>query len=119
MSLPIIAIEPAYKMVYDQNPDGFTLVMATKGTLESEKFHKLYYKYNNHKTALIACVGLADIIEQRHKGGALRIILIKRLNEYKGKAQNVVLGCTHYPLAIKGNSKTLWVTLSFLTVQTA
>ena len=58
-SLPIIAIEPAYKMVYDQNPDGFTLVMATKGTLESEKFHKLYYKYNNHKTALIACVGLA------------------------------------------------------------
>ena len=39
-SLPIIAIEPAYKMVYDQNPDGFTLVMATKGTLESEKFHK-------------------------------------------------------------------------------
>lgn len=49
-SLPIIAIEPAYKMVYDQNPDGFTLVMATKGTLESEKFHKLYYKYNNHKT---------------------------------------------------------------------
>ena len=53
-SLPIIAIEPAYKMVYDQNPDGFTLVMATKGTLESEKFHKLYYKYNKHKTALSA-----------------------------------------------------------------
>ena len=66
-SLPIIAIEPAYKMVYDRNPDGFTLVMATNGTLESEKFHKLYYKYNNHKTALIACVGLADIIEHGTK----------------------------------------------------
>lgn len=74
--MPIIAIEPAYKMVYDQNPNGFTLVMATKGTLESEKFHKLYYKYNNHKTALIACVGLADIIEQGIKPG-LKIILMK------------------------------------------
>ena len=87
-------------MVYDQNPNGFTLVMATKGTLESEKFHKLYYKYNNHKTALIACVGLADIIEQGDKT-RLENYLDETLNEYKGKVQNVVLGCTHYPLAIK------------------
>ena len=99
-SLPIIAIEPAYKMVYDRNPDGFTLVMATKGTIESEKFHKLYYKYNNHKTALIACVGLADIIEHGTKA-ELSDYLDKTLDEYKGKAQNVVLGCTHYPLAKK------------------
>lgn len=99
-SLPIIAIEPAYKMVYDRNPDGFTLVMATNGTLESEKFHKLYYKYNNHKTALIACVGLADIIEHGTKA-ELSDYLDKTLDEYKGKAQNVVLGCTHYPLAKK------------------
>lgn len=99
-SLPIIAIEPAYKMVYDRNPDGFTLVMATNGTLESEKFHKLYYKYNNHKTALISCVGLADIIEHGTKA-ELSDYLDKTLDEYKGKAQNVVLGCTHYPLAKK------------------
>lgn len=105
-SLPIIAIEPAYKMVYDQNPDGFTLVMATKGTLESEKFHKLYYKYNNHKTALIACVGLADIIEHGTKE-ELCDYLDKTLDEYKGKAQNVVLGCTHYPLAKKEIKNTL------------
>ncbi len=105
-SLPIIAIEPAYKMVYDQNPDGFTLVMATKGTLESEKFHKLYYKYNNHKTALIACVGLADIIEHGTKA-ELCDYLDKTLDEYKGKAQNVVLGCTHYPLAKKEIKNTL------------
>jgi glutamate racemase len=105
-TLPIIAIEPAYKMVYDQNPNGFTLVMATKGTLESEKFHKLYYKYNNHKTALIACVGLADIIEQGDKT-RLENYLDETLNEYKGKVQNVVLGCTHYPLAKKEIQKVL------------
>ena len=105
-SLPIIAIEPAYKMVYDQNPDGFALVMATKGTLESEKFHKLYYKYNNHKTALIACVGLADIVEHGTKA-ELSDYLDKTLDKYKGRVQNVVLGCTHYPLAKKEIKNTL------------
>ena len=29
------------------------------------------------------------------------------MNEYKGKVQNVVLGCTHYPLAIKEIQKVL------------
>ena len=62
--IPIIAIEPAYKMVYDFAYDKKTLVMATKGTIESEKFHKLYNKYNNHNTELLECIGLADIIEE-------------------------------------------------------
>ncbi|MGN1202678.1 MAG: glutamate racemase [Eubacterium sp.] len=98
--LPIIAIEPAYKMVHDFNPDGFTLVMATRGTLESEKFHRLFYKYYNHNTSLLACVGLADLIEQG-KAQELKAYLEKTLKNYKGIADNVVLGCTHYPLAEK------------------
>ncbi len=95
---PIIAIEPAYKMVHDYNPDGFTLVMATRGTLESEKFHKLFYTYYNNNTSLLACVGLADLIEQEKKE-ELREYLERNLHDYKGKVSNVVLGCTHYPLA--------------------
>ena len=66
-NIPIIAIEPAYKMVYDHNYDKETLVMATKGTIESEKFNLLYKKYNNHKTQLLECVGLAEIIEEGNK----------------------------------------------------
>ena len=31
-------------------------------TIESEKFNLLYKKYNNHKTQLLECVGLAEII---------------------------------------------------------
>ena len=42
--IPFIAIEPAYKMVYDYAYDKPTLVMATKGTIESEKFNLLYHK---------------------------------------------------------------------------
>lgn len=58
-SIPIVAIEPAYKMVYDTNYDGKTLILATKGTLESEKFQELYHKYDNHNTSIYECVGLA------------------------------------------------------------
>lgn len=93
----IIAIEPAYKMVHDYAYENPTLVMATKGTIESEKFHKLYEKYDNHKTYLMACKGLADIIEEGNEE-KIQKYLKENLAEYVGKAENVVLGCTHYPL---------------------
>ena len=65
--IPIIAIEPAYKMVHDFAYEGRTLVIATKGTIESEKFNLLFNKYNNQKTDLLACKGLEDINEERNK----------------------------------------------------
>lgn len=95
-----IAIEPAYKMVHDYNPCGKTLVMATKGTLDSEKFLALYHKYDNNDTILVPCIGLADLIEN----GNISLVdnyLVSNLSKYKG-VSNVVLGCTHYPL-IKDN----------------
>lgn len=95
--IPFIAIEPAYKMVHDCAFNDETLIMATKGTIESEKFHLLYSKYDNHKTHLLSCTGLADIIEQGDEE-KLTIYLQKELNCYRGKIKNVVLGCTHYPL---------------------
>ena len=95
--IPIIAIEPAYKMVHDYAYDKETLVMATKGTIESERFNLLYNKYNNHKTKLLECVGLADVIEEGNEN-KIKEYLEKNLKEYKGKVENVVLGCTHYPL---------------------
>ena len=84
-------------MVHDFSYDQVTLVMATKGTIESEKFHKLYNKYDNHKTYLMACHGLADIIEEGNQE-KIKDYLKKNLKEYVGKVHNVVLGCTHYPL---------------------
>lgn len=93
----IVAIEPAYKMVYDYAYEKPTLVMATKGTIESEKFNLLLKKYDNHKTFLLPCVGLADKIE---KGEQTQIneYLKDTIGNYKNKVENVVLGCTHYPL---------------------
>ena len=91
-----IAIEPAYKMVHDYNPLGKTLVMATVGTLKSEKFLALYHKYDNQKTILLPCVSLAELIEE-DKGEEIDRYLEEYLKAYKG-VDNVVLGCTHYPL---------------------
>lgn len=96
----IIAIEPAYKMVHDYAYEKTTLVMATKGTIDSEKFHKLYKKYDNHRTYLIPCKGLADIIEEGNED-KINAYIKENLSEYVGKVENVVLGCTHYPLIQK------------------
>ena len=96
-NIPIIGIEPAYKMVHDLAFDNNTLVMATKGTIESEKFQALYEKYNNHKTILMACPGLADVIEEGNTE-KIKIYLKNNLSQYAGIVKNVVLGCTHYPL---------------------
>lgn len=89
-NIPFVAIEPAYKMVYDYAYNEETLVMATKGTIESEKFNLLYEKYDNHKTKLLPCVGLADVIEEGDKKKQKKV-LEKILKPYKGKVKNVVL----------------------------
>jgi len=96
--IPIIAIEPAIKQVYNANTQGKTLVMATKGTIESENFLKLYHRFDNHNLIIEACSGLADLIEQGNTLKAKKY-LKEHLN-YKD-IENVVLGCTHYPLIEK------------------
>ncbi len=98
--IKFVAIEPAYKMVHDYAYDKETLVMATQGTIESEKFNLLLKKYDNNKTHLLSCIGLADIIEQGKKE-EIKEYLEEHLQNYKGKVENVVLGCTHYPLIQK------------------
>lgn len=88
--IEFIAIEPAYKMVHDYAYNEPTLVMATKGTIESEKFNILYNKYNNHKTKLLSCVGLADIIEEGNEE-KIKKYLKDHLSRFRGKIKNVVL----------------------------
>ena len=105
-----IAIEPAYKMVHDYNPNGKTLVMATEGTIKSEKFLTLFNKYDNKNTILLPCKGLAELIEE---GNEVKIdrYLDDNLSKYKD-IDNVVLGCTHYPL-IKDNIRKVLGNVNF------
>lgn len=95
--VPVIAIEPACKMAHDEGLAGGTLVMATRGTIESEKFHLLVEKYGDGDTRLVSCAGLADLIEQ-NRTDEISAYLENAIGQYRGEVHSVVLGCTHYPL---------------------
>ena len=100
-NVPIIAIEPAYKSVNDES----TLVMATKATINSDKFKILFNTYDNHNTILLSCSGLADLIVEGNKDKIINY-LENKIGKYKG-VKNVVLGCTHYPLIKEEIAKVL------------
>ena len=98
-SIWFVAIEPAVKCAYDNLEDG-TLIMATKGTMDSERFRELYSKYHRDNFYLQSCVGLANLIECGDYK-LVREYLESNLSMYKDKVHSVVLGCTHYPLIKK------------------
>lgn len=100
-----IGIEPAYKMVHDYAQDKNTIVMATPGTIYSDKFQKLYNQYDNKHTILCPCPHLASIIENNEDDR-----IISYLREFLPRDKEievVVLGCTHYPLIKKEISSVL------------
>jgi len=101
-NVPIIAIEPAYKAVPNNEK---TLVMATNATINSDKFKILFNTYDNHNTILLSCSGLADLIEAGNKDKIISYLKDK-IGEYKD-VKNVVLGCTHYPLIKEEITKVL------------
>ena len=98
--IPIIGIEPAIKPSVNTHPKGNIIVMATKVTLEKEKFQNLAKLYSDEANIYpLSCVGLADLIENKDKKE-------DEINEYlkelflpfaKTKIDAIVLGCTHYP----------------------
>lgn len=95
-NIPIIGIEPAYKMVYDNAKDKKILVMATTGTIESKRFLELYHHYDNGKTVLLSCQNLAHFIEE---GNEEEIVsYLDNTLPKNSQIEAVVLGCTHYPL---------------------
>ena len=104
-NIPILAIEPAYKMIHDYAINDDALVLATPATIESKKFQELYNLYNNNKTTLIECTGLANLIEN-NKEEDIKKYLEENIGKYSGEVKSVVLGCTHYPL-IKAQIKNI------------
>ncbi|MBC7917100.1 MAG: glutamate racemase [Rhodoferax sp.] len=101
--LPIVGIEPALKPAAAQSKTGVVGVMATRGTLQSEKFRKLLESLHGKATFVLQpCDGLADAIEH---GNATEIVaLCTRYTGAMGRfginsreTDTLVLGCTHYP----------------------
>ena len=95
----IVGIEPALKLAVDNFPNGRVGVMATPATLREEKFEKLSQRFADMQVSLIPAPGLVELIENGSDDAALEAFLRPLLEDYVGRLDAVVLGCTHYPFA--------------------
>jgi glutamate racemase len=99
--LPIIAMEPAVKPAAAATRSGVIGVLATSGTLKSEKFEALRGRFRGAVEVLTRpCPGLVELIEAGDfETGALRGLLAELVLPLVDRgADTLVLGCTHYPL---------------------
>ncbi len=103
--LPIIGIEPALKPAAALSKTGVIGVMATRGTLNSEKFRKLLESLHGSATFVLqACDGLADAIERSDAERTLALCMeythtMGHFGNAEGEMDCLVLGCTHYAFA--------------------
>ena len=100
---PIVGIEPALKPAAQRSRTGVVGVMATRGTLASEKFASLLASLHGQATFMLQpCDGLADAIE-RFDTPSIDALCGRYVSEMgsfgsaPGAMDTLVLGCTHYP----------------------
>jgi glutamate racemase len=99
LDVPVIGLEPAVKTGVVRTRNKRVAVMATVGTLRSERYARLVREHGDGAQVLAQpCPGLADLIEQGHLDDdvlAARVAELTRPIREAG-ADTVVLGCTHY-----------------------
>jgi glutamate racemase len=99
--LPIIGMEPAVKPAAAATRSGVVGVLATQGTIGSEKFLHLKNRFNDAvEFVTSACPGLVQEIERPQPDlPALRALLQQFIDPMLAQgADTLVLGCTHYSL---------------------
>lgn len=114
--LPIVGVEPALKPAPALSRTGRVGVMATRGTVESARFHRLLHSLQGEANFVVrACDGLALAIEntthaespqacaqaQAEVEALLRIhtAAMGPFGDSPGAIDTLVLGCTHYVFA--------------------
>ena len=109
--LPIVGVEPGLKPALALTSSGHIGVMATRGTLTSQRFSQLLDKVGSHaphaphavQWHARACNGLADAIERNDNERIEALCtehgsaLMAQAEAAGGRLDVVVLGCTHYP----------------------
>lgn len=102
-AIPLVGIEPALKPAAAVSQTKMVGVMATRGTLQSEKFMTLLASLQGQATFVLQpCDGLAIAIEHNDaiKTEALCEDYTRAMGQFGinlGTMDTLVLGCTHYP----------------------
>ena len=109
--IKFVGTEPAIKLAAATNAKNI-LVMATPGTVNSERTKSLLEKNqkSNQNIKLLACPGLAEVIEQNYNSKNFEPIKNCLQNLFKNldiSPEIIVLGCTHYSL-IKNQIQTFF-----------
>lgn len=109
--LIILGTEPGIKPAINISKTNKIAVLATKATIEGEKYQLLAQelkKAKDTKVYEIACVGLVNEIEKGDINSQnINLMLSSWLLPLKeDNVDTIVLGCTHYPLIAK-NIKTI------------
>jgi glutamate racemase len=103
--LPIIGVEPALKPAIALSQTRRIGVMATRGTLNSQKFRDLLAGFADQAQFICQpCDGLADAIERNDTDQITALCAqytqaMGRFGAQTGDIDTLVLGCTHYPFA--------------------
>ena len=101
--IPVIAMEPAVKPAIEHSKTGTIGVLATLGTLKSDRYSHLKDKFGQGIQILEnPCLGLVDNIEAGKWNDPETILLLETILKPMVDAQvdHIVLGCTHYPIVI-------------------
>lgn len=104
-NIPIIGIiEPTIKTFQNKNVD--IAVLATKGTIKSNVWEKEIKKQNSSITITNkACPLLAPMAEEGWTDNDVAYVTLKEYLKDIGKVDEIILGCTHYPLFANTISK--------------
>jgi len=101
--VPFIGIEPAVKPAAARTRTGNIGVLATKGTLESERFQKAKNKYASGVIVHMQIgEGLVQAVENQEIEAEKTLELIKKYITpmLEHNVDEIILGCTHYPFLI-------------------
>ncbi len=98
-NIPILGLEPAIKVAYDNCKERDIVIMATKLTIDGDKLKNLLKKLNiENRVKKLSASGLVELIEAENYSEVKIIEYLKELFrkvEIK-KYSYLVLGCTHY-----------------------
>lgn len=99
---PVVGVEPGLKPAAAATKTNTAGVLATAGTLASDKFERLRQQITVSTGVHFLpqpCIGLADQIEKGELRSGETAVLLKRyvLPLLAQGADTLVLGCTHYP----------------------
>ena len=99
LTVPVVGLEPPVKTGVALTQNRKVGVMATSGTLRSERFARLVRAHaRGVEVVAQPCPGLADLIEEGHLDDGTLLACLEELTRPLKRAgvDTVVLGCTHY-----------------------